>query len=57
MDEMKMVGLARRHAKVFSGILKDYSLLSPISIGFKRLKKNGKTWGSRFNFLQDQWDR
>ena len=42
MDEMKMVGLARRHAKVFSGILKDYSLLSPISIGFKRVKKNGR---------------
>lgn len=42
MDEMKMVGLARRHAKVFSGFLKDYSLLSPISIGFKRLKKNGR---------------
>ena len=42
MDEMKMVGLARRHAKVFSGRLKDYSLLSPISIGFKRVKKNGK---------------
>ena len=42
MDEMKMVGLARRHAKVFSGFLKDYSLLSPISIGFKRVKKDGK---------------
>jgi len=42
MDEMKLLNLARRHAKVFSGRLKDYSLLSPISIGFKRVKKNGK---------------
>ena len=39
MDEINMVQLARRHAKVFSGELKGYSLMSPISIGFKRVNK------------------
>ena len=42
MDEINMVRLARRHAKVFSGMLKGYSLMSPVSIGFKRKNKFGK---------------
>ena len=42
MDEINMVRLARRHAKVFSGELKGYSLMSPISIGFKRKNKFGR---------------
>jgi len=42
MDEINLVRLARRHAKVFSGELKDYSLMSPISIGFKRKNKFGR---------------
>ena len=42
MDEINLVRLARRHAKVFSGELKGYSLMSPISIGFKRKNKFGK---------------
>ena len=42
MDEINLVRLARRHAKVFSGELKGYSLMSPISIGFKRKNKFGR---------------